>query len=267
MPIINLVGQHAMHHLHHDTPLTSDIEATARPYSKWLRTSASASRLGSDAVEAIVAARTAPGQVATLIVPADVAWNEGGVVAALPVFPRPPLPATECIERAAVMLRSGLRTAILMGGNALYGNGLAVAGRIAAETGAKLLAPYPITRVQRGAGVPRVDRVQYVLEQGIEQFKEFRQLILVGAQAPFAYFAYPGKNSAFTSPEREIHQLACPGEDYVGALDALAEVLSVRREGLVGDKVERPPMPSGEVTLHGLAAAIGALLPERVIVV
>jgi acetolactate synthase-1/2/3 large subunit len=267
MPIINLVGQHAMHHLHHNTPLTSDIEATARPYSKWLRTSASASRLGSDAVEAIVAARTAPGQVATLIVPADVAWSEGGVVAALPVFPRPPLPATECIERAAVMLRSGLRTSILMGGNALYGNGLAVAGRIAAETGAKLLAPYPITRLQRGAGFPKVDRVQYVLEQSIEQFKEFCQLILVGAQAPVAYFAYPGKNSAFTSPECEIHQLARPGEDYVGALDALAEALSVRREGLVGVKVERPPMPSGEVTLHGLAAAIGALLPEHVIVV
>ena len=76
----------------------------------------------------------AEGGDATLIVPADVAWSEGGVVAALPVFPRPPLPATECIERAAVMLRSGLRTAILMGGNALYGNGLAVAGRIAAET-------------------------------------------------------------------------------------------------------------------------------------
>src|SRR4029077_13358416 len=85
VPIMNLVGQHATYHLQHDTPLTSEIEATARPYSKWFRTSASASKLGSDAAEAIVAARTAPGQVATLIVPADVAWSEGGVVAALPV--------------------------------------------------------------------------------------------------------------------------------------------------------------------------------------
>ena len=49
----------------------------SRPYSKWLRTSRAASELGRDAAEAIVAARTAPGQIATFIVPADVAWSEG----------------------------------------------------------------------------------------------------------------------------------------------------------------------------------------------
>ena len=135
------------------------------------------------------------------------------------------------------MLRSGLRTAILITGNALYGKGLTAAGRIAAATGARLLAPYPFTRLQRGAGIPRVDRVQYVLEQGIEQFKEFRQLILVGARAPVAYFAYPGKESEFTPPECEIHTLASPGEDYVGALEALAAALPVQ----VTDSPRRKP--------------------------
>src|SRR6202046_1776876 len=67
VPIISLVGQHATYHLHHDTPLTSDIEGIARPYSKWLRTSRASSEVGRDAVEAIVATRTAPGQIATLI--------------------------------------------------------------------------------------------------------------------------------------------------------------------------------------------------------
>src|SRR5277367_4051259 len=215
VPIVNLVGQHATYHLQYDTPLTSDIEAIARPYSKWLRTSASSSEVGRDAIEAIIAARTAPGQIATLIVPADVAWSEGGTFAPLPPLPRPPLPTTATIEHATAMLKTGLRTAILMGGNALYGNGLVVAGRIAAATGAKLLAPYPLTRLQRGAGIARVDRVQYVLEQGSEQFKEFRQLILVGAQPPVAYFAYPGKSSEFTAPECQIHTLAKPGEDYL----------------------------------------------------
>src|ERR1700689_1834242 len=92
VPIVNLVGQHATYHLRYDTPLASDIEAIARPYSKWLRTSKSPSEVGRDAAEAIVAARTAPGQIAALIVPADVAWSEGGTVAALPVLSRPPLP-------------------------------------------------------------------------------------------------------------------------------------------------------------------------------
>jgi acetolactate synthase-1/2/3 large subunit len=267
VPIINLVGQHATYHLQYDTPLTSDIEAVARPYSKWLRTSRSSSEIGRDAAEAVVAARTAPGQIATLIVPADVAWSEGGSIAAIPALPKPLLPDAQTIERAAAMLRSGSRTAILIAGNALYGKGLITAGRIAAATGAKLLAPYPITRLQRGAGIPGVDRVQYVLEQGIEQFKEFRQLILVGAQAPVAYFAYPGKNSAFTSPECEIHTLANPGEDYTGALDALAVALTVRGTELLTEKAERPPMPSGDITLPGLAAGVGALLPEHAIVV
>ena len=92
-------------------------------------------------------------------------------------------------------------------------------------------------------------------------------MILVGAQAPVAYFAYPGKNSVFTSPECVIHTLANPGEDYLGALEALAAALSVGRAEIPGEKAERPPMPSGEITLPGLAAAVGALLPENTIVV
>jgi acetolactate synthase-1/2/3 large subunit len=267
VPIVNLVGQHATYHLLYDTPLTSDIEGIARPYSKWLRTSRSSSEVGRDAAEAIAAARTAPGQIATLIVPADVSWSEGGTIATIPALPKPPLPDAPTIEHAATMLRSGLRTAILLAGKALYGQGLITAARVASATGAKLLAPYPLARLQRGAGLPRVDRVQYVLEQGIEQFKEFRQLILVGAQAPVAYFAYPGKNAAFTSPECEIHTLASPGEDYVGAIEALADALKLRGTDPLVEKAQRPPVPSGEITPAGLAAGVGAFLPENTIVV
>jgi acetolactate synthase-1/2/3 large subunit len=267
VPIVNVVGQHATYHLRHDTPLSADIEGIARPYSKWLRTSHAVEEVGRDAAEAIVAARTAPGQVATLIVPADVAWSEGGAVAAIAAPPPPPLPEAQAIDRAATMLRSGLRTAMLLAGNALHGKGLGRAGRIAAATGAKLLAPYPITRLERGVGVASVERIQYVLEQAVEQLNEFRQFILVGAPAPVAYFASPGKNAVLTSPECEIHTLANPGEDYVGALDELATALSVHGTHAAPEKTGRPPAPSGEITLPGLAAAVGALLPENAIVV
>src|SRR5438445_11303368 len=198
VPIINIVGQHATYHLRHDTPLTSDIEAIARPYSKWVRTSCAAPDLGRDAAEAIVAAGTALGRIATLIVPADAAWSEGGVVAAGPALPKLPLPGVETVERAAAMLRSGIRTAMLIAGRAVYGEVLAAAGLIAASTGVKLLAPYPFTRMQRGAGIPTVERVHYILEQAVEQLKDFRQLILVGAPAPVAYFATPSKNAVLT---------------------------------------------------------------------
>jgi len=267
VPIVNVVGQHAIDHLRLDAPLTSDIEGIARPYSKWLRTSRASSELGRDGMDAIVAARTAPGQIATLIVPADVAWSDGGNIAPLPVFPKPALPEAATIDRAAAMLRSGLRTAILLDGNALYGRGLVTAGAIAAATGAKLFGPYPLTRLQRGAGLPPVERVQYVLEQGIEQFREFRQLILVGAHAPVTYFAYPGKSSVFTQLDCEIHALAVPGKDYVGALEALAAELKVSGNNWQLQKAERPAMQNGEITLSGLSAVIGALLPENAIVV
>ena len=165
------------------------------------------------------------------------------------------------------MLRSGARTAILLTGNALYGKGLAAAGRVAASTNAKLLAPYPTVRLERGAGLPVVERMAYVLEQGIEQLKEFRQLILVGAQAPVAYFAYPGKDSAFTAAECDILTLASPGEDYVGALEAVEAELSLPRAEVVGERAARPTLPEGEITLPGLAAVVGASLPENAIVV
>ncbi|MGH9351238.1 MAG: acetolactate synthase large subunit [Terriglobia bacterium] len=266
-PIINLVGQHATYHLRHNSPLRADIEAIARPYSKWLRTSSTSHEAGMDAAEAIVAARSAPSGIATLIVPADVAWSEGGALGVVPPLAQASLPIAETIERAAVMLRSGLRTGMLIAGNALYGKGLASAGRIASATGARLLAPYPFSRIERGAGTAMIDRVPYVPEQAAEQLKEFRQLILVGTSLPVSYFAYPGKNSVLTSPECEIHALASPGEDCAGALGILADALPLRETPLLTEKVDRPPVPGGSITLPGLAAAVAALLPEHAIVV
>jgi acetolactate synthase-1/2/3 large subunit len=267
VPIVNLVGQHATYHLQYDTPLTSDIEGIARPHSKWVRTSRATPELGRDAVEAIMAARTAPGQIATLIIPADVAWSDGGRIPEIPPVPIAPMPPAQTIERVAAMLRSGAPTAILMAGGGLYGKGLAAAGHIAAATGAKLFAPYPITRLERGLGIAGVERMHYILEQAVDQLKEFRQLILVGAPAPVAYFAYPGKNAVIMSPQCDIYTLAKPGEDCAGSLQALALALGADRKPLPEDHGTRPALPSGPITLAGISAAVGALLPENAIVV
>ena len=268
VPIINLVGQHATFHIHHDTPLTSDIEGIGRPFSKWIRTSSSPQQVGLDAVEAIVFSRTPPGQIATLIIPADVAWGESQMADLSLQMPAAPLPSADAIEHAASMLRSGQRTALLLSGKALYGRGLMEAGRIAEATGAKLLSPYPFTRMQRGIGVPAVDRIAYILEQAKEQLKEFRRFILVGSEAPVAYFAYPGKDSVLTPPECEIHTLARPYEDLVGAVSALADTLHAEKASPTSSvPIERPQLPTGDITLTGVSAAIGALLPEHTILV
>ncbi|HEY7825611.1 MAG TPA: thiamine pyrophosphate-binding protein, partial [Candidatus Acidoferrales bacterium] len=114
VPIVNLVGQHATFHLRHDAPLTSDIEGIARPYSQWLRTSSATSEVGRDAAEAIAAARTPPGKIATLIVPADIAWSDGGEIGKVLAIPAAPMPSAEKIIRAAAMLKSKSRTLILL---------------------------------------------------------------------------------------------------------------------------------------------------------
>ena len=267
VPVVNLVGQHATYHLRHDTPLTSDIEGIARACSSWVRTSCAASEVSCDAADAIVAARTAPGRIATLIVPADVAWGEGGKVVEMAPLSRPPKPADQAIEQAAELLRSGQPTGILMSGEALYGRGLAAAGRIAAATGARLLAPYPFARMERGACAPKVDRINYVLEQAVEQLKEFRRLLLVGAAVPVSYFAAPDKSSRLVSSECTVHTLAKPGEDLVGALEGLAGTLSLGKMQPLAVEEVRPQVPAAEISLQGLATAVAALLPENAIVV
>lgn len=267
VPIINLVGQHATYHLRHDAPLTADIEAIARPYSKWLRTSCSAMETGNDAAEAVIAARSAPGCIATLIVPADVAWSEGGVFTPVPRLPSAPVPAAETIERAAAMLRSGVRTALILADHALHGKGLIAAGRIAAATNAKLLAPYPFSRIERGAGLPAVERLAYIHEQAVEQLREFRQIMLVGAAAPVSYFAAPGKNSVPTPPDCEIHTLSTSQENSVYALEALSDALAAGNVEPLSEALTGRAVPTGNINLSGLAQAVAALLPENAIVV
>lgn len=266
VPIINIVGQHALPHLQHDPPLASDIEGIARPYSNWLKTSRAAGEIGRDTAEAIVAARTPPGKIATVIVPADAAWSDGGAAGKLPVVPTAPMPSQARIDRAVEILRSGEPTALVAADRALYGEGLSLLGRVEKAAGAKLFAPYPFTRLERGAGRPAVQRMHYILEQAIDQLKEFRHVILVGTPPPVSYFAYPGKNPFPMSPGCEVHTLADAKEDCVGALRVVADALR-RNQHVSSAAAERPNAPQGSITLQGLATAIGAALPENAIVV
>src|SRR5574337_1314112 len=80
VPVVAIVGDHATWHVKYDAQLQSDIETVARNVSPgFVRTSTGTAQLWRDAVDAIRAARGLPGQVATLILPADVSWGEGAV--------------------------------------------------------------------------------------------------------------------------------------------------------------------------------------------
>jgi acetolactate synthase I/II/III large subunit len=266
-PMVNIVGDHATYHKQYDAPLTSDVEGVARPFSDWVRTSADSRSVARDGAAAVAAAMDPPGRVATLILPADASWNEAdGPVPLPPVEARAPV-APEAISAVARVLRSGEPAILFMGGHALREPGLTMAGRIATKTGARLLAQTLNARVERGAGRVAVDFLPYPVDDALAALADARHLVLVGSRAPVAFFAYPDKPSALSPPQCETHTLATPGEDIVGALEALAEELGAPQNAPVQAR-EKHPLPSGEaITLDVAAAAVGTLLPEGAIVV
>ncbi|MEJ0045916.1 MAG: hypothetical protein WDN04_07200 [Rhodospirillales bacterium] len=178
-----------------------------------------------DGARAVQAARATPGQIATLVLPADTAWEDvDGAAASLPVAAPAPV-AGGSIDIVAQLLRAGKRTGILIRGAGLMAEGLEQAGRVAEATGAKLLCDTFVPRLQRGAGRVEVERIPYFAEQIVDALAGYENLILVGAQPPVSFFAYPGKPSWCTPEGCRITYLAQPNEDQVGALRALADAL------------------------------------------
>ncbi len=264
-PIVNIVGDHATYHAQYDAPLASDIIGFARPVSAWVHESTSASSVASDGARSVQAARTAPGQIATLIVPADVAWLEAGPPAdPLPVAAPSPV-SSAAVGAAVEALRNGKRTAVLLRGASLRGDGLVAAGRVAATSGARLFCDTFAPRVERGAGRVVVERLPYFAEQLVETLAPFEQLILVGSTPPVAFFAYPGKAS-WCSPEgAEILHLAHPHEDGVAALVEVADALGAGGSGTVAP-LQLPDHPSGRFDQFTIGQVIARLLPEDAIV-
>ena len=266
VPIVNIVGDHATYHTKYDAQLQSDIETVARNVSSWVRTSQTTGELPRDASEAIAAAYGPPGQVATLILPADVSWSDGAEPAPAPQLATPPIAAGEVVEDAARALRGRGRTAILLGGRALREPGLVAAGRIAAATGATLLAEVFPTRMERGAGLPSIERVAYLGELASVQLAGLKHLILVDAKAPVSFFAYPGKRSYLVPDGCEVIELAAPTADALGSLDALVEAAGAGDAEPARQSPVRPARPTGPLDADKVCQAIGAMLPEGAIV-
>jgi len=265
-PIVNIVGDHATYHAQYDAPLASDIAGFARPVSGWVHSSPSAATVATDGARAVAASLSPPGQIATLILPADTAWNEAeGPAQPLP-RPLPGLVSDQAVDRIARALRSGKRAAILMRGAALGEAGLTVAGRIAAASGARLMCDTFAPRLARGAGRVMVERIPYFAEQIVDFLGSVEVLILVGAKPPVSFFAYPGKPSWCLPDGAQIHYLAHAHEDGLSALKALAGALGAPSQptGIAG--YARPDSPSGAFNQFTIGQAIARHLPEGAII-
>ena len=164
------------------------------------------------------------------------------------------------------MLNSGKKTALLLGGRVLREEGLRAASKIAEKTGAKLFCEVFPTRLQRGAGVPHVERIAYFAEMASVQLNEFENLVLVDAKAPVSFFAYPDKKSYLVPDQCTVHNLVELEQDALESLDALVTAVDATNTEPKLPAPDRPKLPGGKLTAAKVCQAIGALLPENAII-
>ena len=265
-PMVNVVGDHATYHKRFDAPLNADVEGVARPFSDWVRTSPDGRSVARDGAAAVAAAMAPPGRISTLILPADASWEPAdGPAPPEPVEARAAV-APETVTAAADALRSGEPAVLFLGGPALREPGLTLAGRISASTGARLVAQTHNARVERGAGRVALDFLPYPVDEALATLDGTSHMLLVGAKAPVAFFAYPGKPSELSPPGCDVRTLATPAEDVVGALEALADELDARKETPT-QELETPAPGGGQMGFGNAAAAVAAALPEGAILV
>ena len=266
-PIVNIVGEHGTYHRQHDPPLHADIEGLARVYSSWIKTVESPADTGAAAAAAVAAALVPPGRISTLILPADAAWSESSshVAGPMPVAGRAKADEARVRDAAACLRKPN--AALILNGPMLRTAPLETCGRIAAATGAELLAPTQVPRVERGAGRVFVDRIPYVIDAALKRLQHLEHVVIVNARQPVAFFAYPGKPSLMLPPTCEVLTLADPAEDGIDAIERLADVLGAAGHQPVHESLALPQLPTGAISLPGIAAVIAALLPEGAIVI
>jgi acetolactate synthase-1/2/3 large subunit len=264
-PVVNIVGEHANSHRGYETPLASDVEGIARPVSHWVKTSADARSVAGDAAEAVCQARTGAGRIATLILPADTAWNEADGPSPMRAPPPRRQVDREAIAQAVQAIRSGKRVTLMMSGCALRDPCLTLAGRIAAATGVRLLAQQSNARTERGGGRVVVPRVPYPVDQALAALADIEVLLLLGANPPASFFAYPGKPSMMTPPGCITQRLAGPDDDLEHALHWLAEELGASQTAALPNGAERMELARGPLTAEAVMQSVAALLPEQAI--
>ncbi len=264
--IVNVVGDHASHHLRYESPLKGDVTGISQAVSHWTHVSADATSVAVDGAAAIRAARTRNGQIATLILPADTAWGpaEGPAPSATP--PALHRPDMSVIEAAAMRLKSE-NAALMIGGEALFGPLRDLAGKIAAQTGCRLIADTLLPRLSKGASASMLDQLVYPITPKIAQLEGTTSITLLGTERPVAFFAYPGKPSTPEPATCTVSDLCAPGDDIAWTLEALADAVGVAPATQARTyPLDLPALPDGTLTLAKVGQALAHLIPENAIV-
>lgn len=265
-PVINLIGNHPRSHLKYDAPLSSDIAGLAEPVSGWVRQVAEPADIAKDAAEAVVASWGPPGQVASLIIPADCSWTND-IEPQLAIKLAGSTTAADAeIDRIASLCKRGSSTALLIGAEGLTDAGLKAAGRIAQKTGVRLIAYTFEPRMQRGAGRVKIERIPYFPEDAADALSGLQHMVLCGAKEPVSFFSYPTGGGTLVPEGCALETLIPVGGDVIASLEALAETLDAKQD-LPPQSLSLPSQPSGVLTAETASAVIANAIPEGAVVV
>ena len=257
-PVVSIVGEHSTAHLRYDAPLSANIETFARAVSDRIRIAKSGHELGADMSAAIADAIEPPGQIAMLIVPADLSWSPAEGCGAVVALPMRRMPSGAAVDRAAELARKP-GTALLLGGSALAPHALDAAARLSAATGVRVYIARNVPKIWSGRGRYQPTQVPYFPEPALALFADIQNLILVEAKTPVSFFGYPNTPGCMVPDSCRISLLAGVDEDGAGALQALAQgcpaVVQPARPAT-------QPADHGPLTLDAIGSVIAAYLPE-----
>ena len=241
VPVVNIVGDHARHHLELDAPLTSDVDTVCEPMSRWVGRVNAPSEVSAMAVEAVRQSYGPERGVASLTLPADCAWSdaEPDVLDAQPM-PGPKPVGADTVAAVAEALKAAENPVLFLGNDACLDGGLEAAGRIAQATGAKLFMDTFVPRIARGHGRVSPKRLAYFGEQALEELSGSDLIIIAGSKPPVAFFAYPGQPGELTPQGTKTVTLGGPADDIIQALGDLADRLGATAPM---DKADRGQVP------------------------
>ena len=263
-PIVNIVGDHARYHRVLDAPLTSDIDSVARACSSWTGEVASADDAANAALRVTSAATQSHRGPATLILPADCAWLPVDAIgSSTPVE----VPRVKPVDVAAVAsaIRNHANPCLLLSGDACSSGGVFEAGRIAAA-GVRVICATFVPLIARGASHFPVERLAYHGEMASAQIATIDLIVLAGASAPVAFFAYPDKPSHLLPPQCETRVLSEPGEACVDALRQLADELDAPTAPIKLIEQQKPEPPRGTLSPLTIGESLVRWMPDKAIV-
>jgi acetolactate synthase-1/2/3 large subunit len=271
--IVNVIGQHAIDHIHNDAPLNSDVEGVARPMSNWVKTIASATHASMDTAEAISQAKSTPGRIASLILPANCAWEPADPGHYTFEAARSPAAVmAQTVEQVAALLsdrNQASRVVLLLGSTALMETHTWIAGQIAAKTGCHVLSEQRSPRLQRGRGRVNLRPIPFAVDAAVNTLKDTDHLVLIGSTVPVAFFAYPGKPRLVAPPNCQVHTLATPSHDLLATLEALCEAVKAKDQtpAYLSTGLAAATYNDGFPTPETIGMALASAVPENCIIV